>query len=90
LKALLEERGHAIPKTHNLDDLFGLLHPHYAKLRPLHRGLIFLTDFAVGIRYPGDNASKRQAASARRWAERARTTCRTLLGIRPGKPRRRR
>jgi HEPN domain-containing protein len=90
LKALLEERGHAIPKTHNLDDLFSLLHLHYAVLRPLRRGLIFLTDFAVDIRYPGDAASKRQALAALRWAERVRTACRALLGIRPRRPRRKR
>ncbi|MGH7172313.1 MAG: HEPN domain-containing protein [Gemmataceae bacterium] len=87
LKALLEELGLAIPRTHNLDDLLHLLLPHYAILRSLRRGLIFLTDFAVDPRYPTVNTSKRQAAAALRWAERVRSDCRALLGI---KPRRRR
>ena len=51
-------------------------------LRSLRRGLIFLTDFAVDPRYPGDNTSKRQAAAALRWAYRVRGVCRDLLGIR--------
>ncbi len=46
-----------------------------------------LSDFAVDVRYPGDNASKRQAVSALRWAGKVRAACRLLLGLRP--PRRR-
>lgn len=82
LKGLLEELGLTIPKTHALDQLLSLLLPHHSSLRSLHRGLTFLSNFAVGVRYPGDNASKRQAASALRWAERVRTTARPLLGMR--------
>jgi HEPN domain-containing protein len=77
----LEELALAIPKTHDLDNLLMLLLSHHSSLRSLRRGLVFLTDFAVDTRYPGNNASKRQAASALRWAERVRTTARTLLGI---------
>ncbi len=88
LKALLEELGLAIPRTHNLDDLLGLLLPHHASLGSVRRGLIFLTDFAVGFRYPFDNASRRQAAAALRWAGKARDACRLLLGLRPPRPRR--
>jgi len=83
LKALLNDCGLAIPRIHNLDDLLSLLLLHYPKLRSLRRGLIFLTDFAVDFRYPGDNASKRQATAALRWAEQIRSACRALLGIRP-------
>ena len=85
LKALLEELGLAVPKTHNPDDILSLLLPHHASLRSFRRGLTFLTDFAVGTRYPGQNATKRQALSALRWASRVRVE---LQGIRP--PRRRR
>lgn len=83
LKTLFAERGLAIPRTHNLDDLLGLLLSHHPSLRSLRRGLIFLTDFAVEIRYPGERASKRQAASAVRWAGDVRDACRALLGVRP-------
>ena len=89
LKALLEEQGLGVPRVHNLDDLLGLLGPTRPSLGRLRRGLIFLTDFAVDVRYPGENASKRQAASALRWAGRVRAECRRLLGLRPPSPRRR-
>ena len=88
LKALLEELGLTIPRTHNLDDILNLLLPHHPTLRSMRRGLIFLTDFAVDPRYPGENASKRQAAAALRWAERVRTAARALLGTRARRPRR--
>src|ERR1700730_16802477 len=57
LKALLEELGQYIHKTHDLEDLLNLLTTPHPKLRPLRRGLRFLSRFAVTIRYPGDNAT---------------------------------
>ena len=90
LKALLEELGIYVEKTHDLDRLLTPLLLHYASLRSFRRGLKFLTNFAVGIRYPGDRATKRQAVSARRWAGLVRDACRALLGLRPARPRRRR
>jgi HEPN domain-containing protein len=83
LKALLEEGSTVIPRTHILRDLLALLLPHHKSLRPLQRGLKFLTRFAVGTRYPGQTATKRQARAALRWAKRVRTACRALLGIPP-------
>lgn len=87
LKALVDEQGMTVPRTHELEDLLSLLLPHYPSIRSLRRGLAFLTNFAVTIRYPGDNASKRQAVAALRWAERIREELRDLLGIRPRKKR---
>lgn len=87
LKGLLEELGLPVPKIHDLDRLLTLLLPHHPWLRSQRRGLVFLTSFGVAIRYPGANASKRQAASALRWAGRVRDACRALLGVAP--PRRR-
>lgn len=86
LKALLEELALRVEKTHEFDRLLGELLPHHARLRSLRRGLLFLTNFAVEPRYPGDNTTKRQAASALRWAGRVRDVCRTLLGVRPARP----
>jgi HEPN domain-containing protein len=88
LKALLEEFGLPIPHTHILRDLLALLLPHFASLLRWRRGLIFLTRFAVGTRYPGDSASKRQARAAQRWAGKMRDAIRQLLGIRPPHKRR--
>src|SRR5262245_10116226 len=81
LKAILEELGHTVPRTHNLVALLRLLLPHHASLRRLRRGLDFVTRFAVDTRYPGDDATKRQAAAAERWARNVRDVCRTLLGL---------
>jgi HEPN domain-containing protein len=85
LKAILEELGQPVPKTHDLVRLVRLLLPQYPTLRGLLRGLEFLTDFAVDTRYPGDNATKRQATSAERWAGKVREACRQILGIRSPK-----
>src|SRR5262245_41816253 len=70
LKGLMEELGLAVPKIHDLGVLLTTLRPHYPVLRPLRRGMAFLTNFAVPVRYPGFNASKRQAEAALRWADR--------------------
>ena len=81
LKAILQELSLKIPRTHELTDLMGLLLPHHSSLRSLRRGLDFLTRFAVNPRYPGFNASKKQAQAAMRWEKRVGDACRALLGI---------
>jgi HEPN domain-containing protein len=83
LKALLEELGRTVPRTHNLDDLLHLLLADHPTLRMFQRSLIALTNYAVQVRYPGENTTKRQAASALRTADRVWTSARLLLGIRP-------
>jgi hypothetical protein len=83
----MEELSLTIPYTHILKDLLALLQSHHPTLSRLRRGLVFLTRVAVATRYPGDNASKRETASALRWADKVRTAARTLLGIRPRPPR---
>jgi HEPN domain-containing protein len=83
LKSLLEELGLSIEGTHELEKLLNDLLPHHPSLRRLRRGMIVLTNFAVNIRYPGDNATKRQAEAAVRWSEKVREACRDLLGLRP-------
>lgn len=88
LKALMEELGQHVPKTHDLLGLVGPLLPHHATVAPLVRYLRKLTDFAVDPRYPGTGTTKREAASALRWAGKVRDACRAILGLRP--PRRRR
>jgi HEPN domain-containing protein len=82
LKGLLEELALVVKKTHELDVLLTSLTPHHPTLRSLRRGLVFLSDFAVDPRYPGNNARKRQAVAALRWTNRVRTLARALLGIR--------
>ena len=81
LKALLEELGLSIRKTHELEKLLDQLLPHHPLLRPLRRGSLFLTQFSVDIRYPGERATGRQAKAALRWAGKVRDTCRSQLGL---------
>jgi HEPN domain-containing protein len=81
LKALLEELGQPVPRTHVLEDLIVSLVAHHAGLRSLRRGARFLTRFAVATRYPGKDAKKRDAVSALRWAGKLRAAARALLKI---------
>jgi HEPN domain-containing protein len=87
LKALLEELGQPVPRTHVLEDLVALLLPHHASLRSIRKGARFLTRFAVATRYPGKNATKREATSALRWAGKVRAAARALLKIPPSRTR---
>jgi HEPN domain-containing protein len=82
LKALLQESGLRVPRTHELLDLLNVLRLLHPALTPLRRGLDFLTRFAVETRYPDDNATKREAKAALRWANRVRQTARAILGLR--------
>jgi hypothetical protein len=79
----LQEKGVAVPKTHNLKELLNLLLPHDATLAPLRRGLISLTQYAVEYRYPGRRATRRGMESALRNAARVRREVRARLGLPP-------
>ena|SRR5437660_3356133 len=83
LKALLQELGAAVPKTHELRDLLDLLLPHDTTLASLRRSLKTLNRYAVDYRYPGKRASTREMRSALRNAERVRVELRTRLGLAP-------
>src|SRR5262245_36716921 len=64
LKALLQELGLPVLRTHDLAQLHALLLPRCPTLRPLRRGLLFLSRHAVDVRYPGFDTSRRQAGAA--------------------------
>jgi HEPN domain-containing protein len=81
LKALLQERGAIVPRTHDLQDLLDLLLPADTTLGLLRRGLASLTRYAVEYRYPGLRARTREMRSALRIAERVRIELRTRLGL---------
>jgi HEPN domain-containing protein len=80
LKALLQESGAPVPRTHELVTLLSLVTTHYP-LRGIRRGVKFLTDFAVEFRYPPVRATKRQAIAALRWATKLRDGCRAQLNV---------
>ena len=82
LKGLIEELGLPVPKTHMLVLLLAALVAPHPELKSFRRGLVFLTPFAVATRYPGDDATKRQAVAALLWAAKVRKAARELLGMR--------
>jgi HEPN domain-containing protein len=82
LKALLQEFGSVVPRTHNLRDLLDLLLPFDRTLAPLRRGLKTLTRYAVDFRYPGVRATSQRMHAAPRHAERVRTAICSRLGLR--------
>ena len=83
LKALVQENGLVVPKTHQLDDLLALLLPGNPTLARLQRKAGSLTQFAVDYRYPGLMASKRQMEAALRHAGQIRLVCRGKLNLHP-------
>jgi HEPN domain-containing protein len=81
-KALLQEWGLHIPKTHELDMLRDLLVTHDPTLNALKRKLDWLTQYAVDYRYPGFHANARKAKTAIKMAERIRLEVRIRLRLR--------
>ena len=81
LKALLVELALPVPRTHDLDRLLTDVVVHHPTLSSIRRGALFLEQFAVETRYPGFNATKRQASSALRWASRLRLAVRSVLAL---------
>jgi len=64
IKALLQKRGKAFEKVHDLLALLELS-LEFAPELELHRtALAYLTRFAVAFRYPGESATKEQAQRA--------------------------
>ena len=70
LKALLQDLGQFVPKTHDLEDLLDLLLPQDDTLKPLRRMLRSLTRYAVEYRYPGVRATTQRMKAAMAHAER--------------------
>jgi len=81
LKALLQEWGQIVPRTHDLTNLLNRLLKLDKSLKGFGRGLKQLTRYAVEYRYPGIVATSQQARLALRQAERVRQTIRPKLAI---------
>jgi HEPN domain-containing protein len=81
LKALLQELGRVVPRTHDLETLLDLVRPDHPALGPLLRILLILNPYAVEYLYPGMNARKRQARAAVLHAEKVRNAVRERLGL---------
>ena len=64
LKAIIQESGDPVPRTHDLEDLLGRVVPDVPTLDKLRRGFSFLSPFAVDFRYPDKDATGRQSKAA--------------------------
>ena len=82
LKALLQEHGLPIPKTHDLTLLVSLVVSADKTCRELRCGTKTMTRFAVEYRYPGFAASATQARAAFTKAAFFRERIRKRLGLR--------
>jgi HEPN domain-containing protein len=83
LKALLHERGRAVPRTHDCEDLIDLLAQTDLALGRLKRSAAGLSRLAVNPRYPGFHPTPSRSHSAWNAAERIRAEIRRRLGLRP-------
>ena len=81
LKALLQEIGLVVPRTHDLEDLHDVVLTRDPTLAGLRRASSILTPYAVEFRYPGACARKRQAQAALRHAGKVRAVVRRRLNL---------
>ena len=81
LKALLQEAGQNIPKTHNLNELLALCLKQDPSLAFLNPDLSVLEGYAVRFRYPGDSAEKSEARAAFKSVQAIRSFIRNKLGL---------
>jgi HEPN domain-containing protein len=64
MKAILQENGVSFGKIHDLEILLKDCKKFLPELEDFREELIWLTTFAVEIRYPGFNATKKEAKKA--------------------------
>jgi HEPN domain-containing protein len=81
LKALLQETGKPIQRTHDITVLLDQLIPGDPSLRSLRRGTKTLTRYAVEYRYPGLKTQGRQVRTAFHKASVFRAEMRKRLGL---------
>lgn len=81
LKAYLQERGAAIPFTHNLTDLAILCAPFDPSFSTLDAELKSLNGYAVRFRYPGEVSTKVEANEAVKAAKMVRSFARKKLEL---------
>lgn len=77
LKAILLHNNKPLIKIHELDKLLELCLAHYSKLSSLEDDVIYLTDFYIDTRYPGDydEFSWSEAEEAMHAAQRIKQLC---------------
>lgn len=81
VKARIEESGIRVPRTHQIDQLIHVLlgiEPLWVALVPAARRI---SDFAVRIRYPGNEATAAEMRRCHQDAKVLRQEARTALGL---------
>jgi HEPN domain-containing protein len=81
LKAMLQEAGQNIPKTHNLNELLALCLKQDPSLAFLNPDLSVLEGYAVRFRYPGETAEKSEANATFKSMQAIRLFIRNQLGL---------
>jgi HEPN domain-containing protein len=81
IKAVLQERSIAFPRTHGLNELVLLLDPPEPRLTVLRDDLEELTRFAAEVRYPGAPPTPQAISEALVVVGRVRAICLDLLGL---------
>lgn len=83
LKAVLQENGSKIPKTHQLLDLLALCMKIDASYQMIYSDLMAIDGYALKFRYPGETAEKIEAKAAFKSAQAVREFMRARLGFPP-------
>jgi len=81
LKARLCEADAVFGKTHDLVALLDQALDYEPSWEGFREDLAYLSDFAVGVRYPGESADVTDALEARRRCRAFRDTARRSLGL---------
>jgi len=81
LKARLIESGIPFPRTHDLPALLALLLPRDPLWQSFEAACQTLTQYAVNVRYPGDDATKRDSQEALKFATAIRREAGLALGL---------
>jgi len=83
LKACLIDAAISFPRTHDLAALLALLQPRDPRWHGFDAACHILTGYAVDTRYPGDDATKRDALEALKFVTAIRREARRALGLKP-------
>jgi HEPN domain-containing protein len=81
LKAYLQNKGHPVPKTHQLADLLKLCKNIEASFELTIIDINTIEPYSVNIRYPGIRASKEDARIVYKATQRVRQIVRQQLGV---------
>ena len=81
LKAWLQEANIPVPRTHNLEDLLGLIVPTLSAWSDWQPDLKIITEYAVEPRYPGDLRTAENAQHAKFTCDEVRQAVRAQLKL---------